>query len=84
MQRRRTASYSPATGDLVALCVFVDINAPNLCHGLQEMPESASGTMVLARARSVAMHFYGYDRVGNLDRYFSPVGADGYFLKQRF
>jgi RHS repeat-associated protein len=84
IERRRTASYNPSTGDLVALCLFVDIKAPNLCRGLQEMPDSALGTVEVARAGSVAMHFYGYDAFGNLDRYISPVGADGYFLKQRF
>lgn len=76
--RWRTATYDPATGDLLALCQFEDMSARNLCDGPADM---LLGVNVLRSAtrQKIAVRHYHYDVFGNLDRYLSPMSADGYF-----
>ncbi|MDA9535869.1 hypothetical protein ACM41_06205 [Bradyrhizobium sp. CCBAU 21362] len=81
--RRRTGAYDPATGDLIAQCAFEDTKAADPCIALKRMPLTASALQG-ARSQRVAVRHYRYDPFGNIDRYLSPVGADGYFALRTF
>jgi RHS repeat-associated protein len=76
--RWRTATYDPATGDLLALCQFEDTSARNLCDGPADIPLGVSVLRSATRQKTAVRHYH-YDAFGNLDRYVSPVSADGYF-----
>jgi RHS repeat-associated protein len=81
--RRRTGAYDPATGDLIAQCAFEDTKAADPCNALKRMPLTASALQG-ARSQRVAVRHYRYDPFGNIDRYLSPVAADGYFALRKF
>lgn len=81
--RRRTASYDPATGDLVALCQFEDVAAHDPCAAVRPVPVSVE-TLSVGAAHGVAVRFYGYDAFGNVDRSVSPVSGGRHYLSRRY
>jgi RHS repeat-associated protein len=80
--RLRTAKYDPNNGDLVALCQFENPKARDLCSETNHFPLRAEELRLGSHMR-VAVRHYHYDEFGNLDRYVSPVAADGHFLSRR-
>jgi RHS repeat-associated protein len=82
--RRRTGAYDPSTGDLIAQCAFERTDtSPDPCIALKRVPLTASALQG-ARQQRVAVRYYHYDAFGNLDRYLSPVAADGHFVLRTF
>lgn len=82
--RRRTASYSREFGDLLAVCAFEDVSASaDPCEGEAFIPPLAS-ELDINRLSRVAVSNYQYDQYGNIERYASPLSADGYFVVKSY